>query len=76
MASYRRKHYIEIARLVRDTPISKENREKVVREFVKLFQGDNPLFDEKAFRAVCRAELLYDPKVGHMIKGMQDEKEV
>lgn len=50
---FTKKHYIDISNIVK-TMRDKEDRDKLIDEFIKLFSADNPHFDSDKFRTACK----------------------
>ena len=49
-----RKHYVEVARIVREaTYLDDEARAGIVSDLVRFFADDNPPFSRGRFRAAC-----------------------
>jgi hypothetical protein len=52
-----RKHYIEVARILREAreagEIRVETLHLLMADFIELFQADNPRFDQDRFERAC-----------------------
>jgi hypothetical protein len=52
MASFRRRHYVEVASIIIKSPTA-EDRLRLMRAFATLFENDNPRFDLARFETAC-----------------------
>lgn len=50
-----KKHYIEVARIIKEAYLPTIDRDNLVYEFIKFFKADNPRFDSGRF-----CEKIYD----------------
>ena len=53
MAKYQRRHYVDVATLLNRTMLSPKNLESLTKDFVELFENDNPNFNPDTFRDVA-----------------------
>jgi hypothetical protein len=51
MPKYTRRHFQDIASLIKKTPMKERKAE--ADKYCKLFKADNPAFDKKKFLAAC-----------------------
>jgi len=48
-----RKHYVEIAEIIKHTHLPAGIREELVAKFVSILRTDNPRFDRSRFEVAC-----------------------
>tara|TARA_R100000781_G_scaffold2463_1_gene3983 strand:- start:119 stop:292 length:174 start_codon:yes stop_codon:yes gene_type:complete len=53
MGKYQRRHYVDVATLLNRTMLSPKNLESLTKDFVELFENDNPNFNPDTFRDVA-----------------------
>jgi hypothetical protein len=51
-----RKHYNELARIIRETEMPAEVRAQLVSRFVTMLADDNPRFSPSRFRTACAGD--------------------
>ena len=59
---FSRKNMMDIAKIIRNCPISLSNREVVTRALANYFENEDPFFDRKMFNNLSSGTLDSDPK--------------
>ena len=76
--SFNRKNMMDIAKIIRNLPISSNQRAIVYHALASYFESEDPFFDRKRFVQLATGQLNEDPKTGAYsnVKEKQDETEV
>lgn len=67
-----RKHYLLVAKCVRNTPMSKSARIEFCRKFLKALTTEYPMVDKAAFMSMALGEIVRDDKVGYLMDGYDE----
>ena len=53
---------MDFAKVLRNSALSKKNRELIGRDLAAYLATEDPFFDRKTFMSVMMGDLSYDPK--------------
>lgn len=60
MPSYRTKQILQIAKIIRNSPVAMQQKASLIKAFDELFYEDNSTYDRKRFVAICNNSLTDD----------------
>lgn len=63
-----RKHYLLVAKCLRNTSMSKTARIQFCRNFLKALCTEYPMTDKAAFMSMALGEIVRDDKVGYLME--------